>query len=444
MAQSLKLGLASVALVMGVLPAGCAPPAPSGASLPISTASPSLIPGNTPAFREEIDLAVIEMNWIESGVDLWTGFGLLENKSGHYISGLQAAFDTGENAGEQNLILNLGIEGLAPEEVTPFRVETSHPISEGEIQLDILSYELEDFPRVEVGTSDITPYTGPGGSEFLVGTLKNMSYGHAYIRGFGLLARDEQGAITGFATHHAGPVHLQPRESSPFVVLLEGQSRETTFEVYSDAVEIDDPGGSLVEVIQGPTLRFTAQGLPFATGLLKNTTQRPHAVTANLFASSGGETFGLAKLESPIPLLPDGQRAFSVDLNSGFFAWGDLDWNDPELSLIIDAYPTNEIAATPGQLGLEIQHFEELGSAMFLRGNVYNPIDVPLHNIWIFGSMRALDGEVLSAGWASGPDVLEHEEDADFVLAMPLPAPYSPISVEFDLQAFGMIDAELE
>jgi hypothetical protein len=175
--------------------------------------------------------------------------------------------------------------------------------------------------------------------------------------------------------------------------------------------------------------------------MLLNENSQPHQLSLTILAKLDGRVIGLVQIEQPVPHIPNEARPFSVSLSEHFISIvPGMEWTDAEdFEPAIDAHHTNQVAPSPAPLDLKVHQFEVIGSTLFLRGTLSNPLDVQLGSAAVLGSLRTPEGIVQSAGWYSHPEPLDPGESIDFTLSMLVPADFEPAEGEFDLLALGVL-----
>jgi hypothetical protein len=410
-----------------------------------SSSTPEKTVSITPTILAETDpkLEVIEFTILQTPeLGRWNGVGILENTSQDHLRDLRVILADEDLTSEiERIEIRAALENLAPGERSPFIVSADTPINTALPSLGVEALNYYPLERGDVVAEDLISIQLPNGEPGLHGIMRNKSYLHIAIHSLAILARSDSGDPVAIGEYWAGPTHLPPRRSAPFIAAFSNDLEHDSYEVFIDSTEVDDPGDPQIQFSEGPTVRTTEQGQTFLTGMLRNETSQPHQLSMTILAKSDERVIGLVRIEQPVPHLPNEARPFSVSLSDHFSSLvPGMEWTDAEeFEAVIDAHQTNEVVPSPAPLDLQINQFEVIGSTLFLRGSLSNPLEVRLVFAAVLGSLRTPEGIVQSAGWYTHPTPLDPHESIEFTLSMPIPADFQPAEGEFDLQALGVL-----
>jgi hypothetical protein len=191
-----------------------------------------------------------------------------------------------------------------------------------------------------------------------------------------------------------------------------------------------------MEIIEEPVLHLTAQGAPFVVGTLANSgaTATVGSVMVSLY--EGNRLIGLWEIDTPHPLQPGEQLAFTAFGFPGISRH--FDPRDPsavQVETRVEARPGDQAAAAVS-LPLDVSAFLSVGSAIFIRGTVHNPMETDVEAA-VFAEVRSSLGDLVTAGW-SEVETIEPEGTAEFVLDLPVPEGLDASLTEYDLRAIGL------
>ena len=86
---------------------------------------------------------------------------------------------------------------------------------------------------------------------------------------------------------------------------------------------------------------------------------------------------------------------------------------------------------------VDVSTFLSVGSAIFIRGTIHNPMDFDVEAATVYAEVRSSTGELVTAGW-SVVEALEPGASAEFVLDLPIPVGMDATLTEYDLRAIGL------
>jgi hypothetical protein len=275
----------------------------------------------------------------------------------------------------------------------------------------------------------------------LLGEIANPGPAAIAVDGLVYLGTDASNEPVALAVELAGPSWLAPGTSSPFLASIHGSPEAPKWVAYVDAQTSEAQPESIIALDGSARLQFTAQGRPFVIGTVVNSGDQPRTASLLLILRADSKVHGVAGLVSPFPIgpgehLPFGQTEFP-GLTARLAAL-DVDpavlqveaWVDPRASAPV---PDHRV-----QLEVRIDSFSSVGSAVFLRGAVTNPLSMSVTRPSLYAALRTTEGELLSAGWRELAPRLAAGERLEFVLDLPLPEDADPAMTEFDVVAFAL------
>jgi hypothetical protein len=329
---------------------------------------------------------------------------------------------------------------LAPGEDSPYaaRFEAVDGIASAEVRL--LHSTSASFDRASVEFQETKSFETQDGDYAVLGTVSNPSDEPLTLHDFGILLKDDSGAIVDLSRFAAGPVSLMPEQPSPVLLLFDTPTDAGEMDIYADATANRSLAPVELSFTREPYLEFTDQGLPFVLGEIHNDAGYFRWVRLLIAAYSDGELLSCTVTTFPIPIQPDENRAFLESRLPGLVANAEsqgIPLDDVEIQIRTELDFSRSFDETPVPLSIEIDRYQSVGSSLLLHGKITNLEESIIKQPTVLGTMRTTTGELVSAGWSVVADTLAPAETLDFVLPLTLPQNTDIVMSEFDLQAVG-------
>ena len=408
-----------------------------------------LIPSPTPPPPTSVPPIQVISHHISQGPnpDEWQVLGLVENQSESPVGQVQLLVSLIDEEGE--FIDSQSVTGLMsnllPGEASPYSVRFNSAAAALEAQVDISSLDSADGLTTDRQLSDQRPelvfeleefFLTGNGELAILGFIANPGNRHVALDSFGFVGRAANDSVKSLAVMQFGPKQLAPGEKVPFLALAPENPGAVRWIPFHDGLHADSPSSSSLEVREEPRLHLTAQGAPFVVGTLVNTGETAAgSVLISLY--NGNRLIGLWEMKTPRPLEAGEQLPFVAFGFPGIslrFDPGDLDAIQVETRVEESAA---DAAGTLIDMPIDVSTFHSVGSAIFIRGTIHNPMDFEVHAATIYAEVRSSTGELVTAGW-SAPESLSAGASADFVLDLPIPVGMDATLSEYDLRAIGL------
>ncbi|MEE9216678.1 MAG: hypothetical protein V3U32_04510, partial [Anaerolineales bacterium] len=285
--------------------------------------------------------------------------------------------------------------------------------------------------------SELEEFFVTGSGELaIMGFITNPGNRHIALDSLGFLGRSPNDREISLAVMQFGPNQLAPGETAPFLALAPENPGAVQWIPFHDGLIAEPPSPRSLEIREAPKLHLTAQGAPFVVGTLVNSGDAASgSVLISLF--KGNRLIGLLELETPRPLETGEQLPFVAFGFPGVSLR--FDPSDPN-AIRVEAR-VEESAADRTQtlidLPVDVSAFLSVGSAIFIRGTIRNPMDFDVYAATIYAEVRSSTGELVTAGW-SVPKALEPGSSVEFVLDLPIPVGMDATLTEYDLRAIGL------
>jgi hypothetical protein len=215
----------------------------------------------------------------------------------------------------------------------------------------------------------------------------------------------------------------------PFLALLPRGSEDFEWEVFPIARRA--VGSPLtVEILEVLSDR-DGQGNPFVSAVVHNNSPEPLWLTLTGVVLEGerwlvGDSFTL-----PLPLAPGGRAPFALRIPSvGLPQAEAVEW------LLVPH--TTPAEASPISLPSEVVGYESVGSTLFLRVRITAGEGTTIESPSAYASLTDGEGQIVSAGWGSGPPMLTPGASVEVTLALPLPRGFDLTLGQLDVQAAGL------
>jgi hypothetical protein len=434
------LRTAPLALVMILATLIACGPGPDLAASPTVPPTPTAVLTPTPVFEAQV-LGLVVLPDSQPGD--WRVVGLLENRSGFAVSDVQLAVWLEDPRGDRLTETTVlpALPHLGPGEDTPFMARFRGVGAVSGANASVLVARRAPIQRAEAEVSEPEQTAGEDGSLLLLGLISNPGAGPIAIDSIAYLGVDRQGQGHALALAQAAPTWLEAGASSPFLAVADSTQEPLRWVPFVDALEQDPLPGSAIELVGPVELRLTAQGRPFAVGVLTNSSDQPRRPSLLVVVRAATRVLGVAGLDGPFPLAPGEQLPFGVADFPGLGPRLEQLRPDPA-SLSVEALVDPRASALSpdhrNQLEVQIDSFESVGSAVFLRGTVTNPHSVSLSRPSLYVALRTTEGDLLTAGWRELAAQLAGGGRLEFVVDLPFPQSGDLAMAEFDVVAFGL------
>lgn len=369
----------------------------------------------------------------------WRVIGRVENqgKTGVHSLKLRVALLDAANQELAAATIRPLLSNLAPGEHSPFSVNFESVGEAVAAEIELLDYELMEFQRAELEVRLEEFFDLESGELALFGSITNPETQSVVLSEIGFLAEGPGNLSLFLAPMAYGPHTLAPKETVSFIALAPEDPGLARWSSYHDgSIEFQPPLVAL-ELVGPPHLEFTPQGLPFVVGTLVNRGRAPEQGGVLLFLHEGERLVSMLNIQTPLPLDVQEQLPFAAFGFPGFELRRRSD--DPE-AFRVEARVESQLAEL-GQiqvlLPVDVSAFHSVGSVLFIRGSVHNPLDESLRSAAVFAEVRSVTGELLTAGWSSAEGLVPGESQA-FVVELPLPEGVDATLSEYDLRAIGL------
>lgn len=427
-----------------LLPA-CVPNTPvrSLTTTPASnTARATRTPRPTPTRLPDISVAEVVLKH-GPGRDEVSVLGLVENLGREPLTDglLLVHLYDGEDQLVQQKIVPIFLPHLQAHSVSPFSAVFDHA-TEG-IRASV---ELASYTRIPVTPAllepehwSFVPLAGGGGVAVL-GEITNTTEQSVSLHRLGFLVFGPGGEIQALSSAATHLSVLEPGELTPFIAELDRGVEGEQLKPYLDATASTTKKFPLDLSVEAAWLKRTPQGAPFLLGEISNAGYT--ATWARLLAvlRSGGELISVAPIDLPFPIPADERWPFSAPYLPGFESAllnGNLELEDIEIEVLIDAYARPDVEGAPLMLQFQISHYEPIGSTLVMRGQMTNNTDETVMAPTMYAALRSTGGDLTTVGWTRLPGSLESGESTPFTLNLPLSESAIPSTSEHDLLAIA-------
>jgi hypothetical protein len=382
-----------------------------------------------------------------SALDEWRVVGLIENQGQNIVSQLQLNVSLLDATGDIIAEESTGtlMSNLLPGEVGPFSVSFEGVAVPVGAKVETLNHEPAKASSIEDSPNSTRPELVAELDEFFVtgigelaimGFITNPGNRHIALDSLGFLGLSSNDTEKSLATMKFGPNRLAPGETAPFLAVAPENPGAVKWILYHDGLDTEPPSRSSIEIRETPTLHLTAQGAPFVVGALANSGD---AATGAVLISLHDENrlIGLWELETPRPLRTGEQFPFAAFGFPGVnLRLGPGDPNAIRVEWRIEEFATDR-APTLVDMPVDVSTFLSVGSAIFIRGTVRNPMDFDVDAATVYVEVRSSTGGLVTAGWST-VGTLEPGASGEFVLDLPIPVGLDATLTEYDLRAIGV------
>ena len=434
-------------LIFGTLTALCAALAacqtaevsPTERPLPLAaTPSPTIVPS----------IRVVS-HYLSQGpaTGEWRVVGLVENQGQQTVGQVQLSVSlidsTGKVIAEESA--STLMSNLLPGEASPFSVSFEGVASPTEAQIETLRQEPANGAttgeqpvdhRPELATELEEFFVTGSGELAIMGFITNPGNRHIALDSLSFLGRAPDDSEKSLAVMQFGPELLAPGETAPFLALAPENSAAAQWIPFHDGRVAERPNPRALEILGDPMLHLTAQGAPFVVGTLANSGD-PAIGSVLISLLDGNRLIGLLQLDAPRPLGNGEQLPFAAFGFPGINLR--LDPDDPNAIRVETRIEETAVDSAPTLIDMpvNVSMFLSVGSAIFIRGTVHNPMDVDVDAVTVYVEVRASTGELVTAGWSTAGS-FEPGASGEFVLDLPIPAGLDATLTEYDLRAIGL------
>lgn len=330
--------------------------------------------------------------------------------------------------------------GMVAGERAPFEARIAFAGAPAGARGEVTAYAPAEFTRAWVEAAALSHTPLPEGGWEAIGMLVNLSTRAAAVQDVLVVGLRADRSPAVLAQAQAYPPALAPGESAPFVVHIPAAPGLVTVEAWIDAVVAPAPPRSGLALAEPARVVHDASGGPMIVGALRNDDARPREARLLLDITRAGSLIGAAELRMPLPLAPGETRGFALAAPAALFEnLAGQEWTAGDLAVgtYVDAAASAAAREAIQPLEVRLTGIEQIGRALFLRGEVSNPWASALEGPAVLAAVRATDGALLTAGWAVLGERLEPGGVQPFVLALPWPRAADLALSEFDVIAGG-------
>jgi hypothetical protein len=419
-------------------PSGPAPTAPGP-----TMAAPDATRASSPTATLERAVTFPEVSLVQDPRGGWLVMGLLENQARYAIGDVSLSLVAdGPSPGSTIQVSGLAARSAIPAGAqSPFLIELRSTARPTGVEVRAQSWTRLEFSPPSLTVDSIRSWATADGRD-MIGSIGNAGGSPVFLAGLSLITRGPQGEITAFGQMRAGPAVLAPGANIPFLADIYPGADAQTYSFFPDTRESE-----LTQVVPdlrftwGPTLRQDPQGNPFLIGEVENEGPSGAWFSALFGLELEGEWLSAVHIGHPLPLRGGERRAFiSEDLPGlrAYFAERDGDISSVQVKAWIDPPSPDRPDLGTSPLAVEIDAYEEIGSAIYLRGNLTNPGEVEVFQPTVHGTIWNTNGDLISTGWSTSQASLPPGGSAAFILRLPLSAGVDPTFFEPYVWAAGL------
>ncbi|MFP3853588.1 MAG: FxLYD domain-containing protein [Anaerolineales bacterium] len=424
--RALMLSIATFGLV------ACQTTTPTPVLAPDASATPTRrLPTPTPTLAASIDSPRLL-----AGPDGRTlAAGSLTNESEEPVQNVIVEVEFLDSSGER--LGQVQVTPIPPALAAGSQAHFIAPLNKGgqpgDARASILSYAFSELEPVEFVVEIDNVQSMVGGGSRVLGTIEAPGRSPMEVLGMSIVST-RGGLPAALPETLLFPNQVRPDSLNPWMADLPIEVELEQLAVLAAGTELDPTGDDCqVEVVLAPGIQLDPQGNPFLTGRLQNQESDSCQARLLLLIELAGRGYQLIEVNSPIPLAPEETRPFGARLDRLAEA---VDPEDLSVEPHLEASAWE--AGPPLNLPLELTSFEQVGSTLFINGQVGNAHEFPVQRPTVFGAVRATGGDLLTAGWLPLEGPLEPGGTVDFVLPLPITGDMELGLAEFDLRALGM------
>ena len=411
---------------------------------PAVNESPSALPQpqSSPSPTPSINLSISTTHWVAFPTsDEWNLIGTLINREPFPIGDVLINLHLkGSNISEELTLTTAPI----PAQIQPSAEAIFHfTLPDGSVPTDFtLSYSAirsDSDPATEIQVDILEYRQSWDGRLLILGEVYNQGDHLLHLQSVHIILMDDQEAPLGIAVSEHLLSALPPNKSNPFIASAEAFIEADSWKSYVDASPALMPPISPLEFSTGFTTETTAQGQPYFLGQVENQGVTPWWMVLNIVYLVEDDVLGLDTLELPFPIPPRDRIAFVLDPSQSLPADTliEVDPDDIEIRIFVDpwkALPSIESLLT---IPVAITQFEQIGSKLYLRGEVTNPAAIPVTHAAVIITVYDVQGRTRAVGWSDPLVDLPVGDTQNFKVTLLIPKGLDLTLTEFDVRAFG-------
>jgi hypothetical protein len=376
----------------------------------------------------------------------YTVIGLLKNNSPYGIVDVSLRVSLKNEAGEvvAEQFIPLLMKHVSPGEVAPFQAAFPDDLQGSATEAQIIALSLGVFERAPLTISVPDPPLLDGRQYTILGWLSNPGNSPVEIHRLVLISADPDWIPQELIVVSDRISMILPAESAPFLATFDHSPDLSHLAAYLDATIAPKPSPVPLVLVQGLRVAFDRQGNILVIGAIQNQSSLPYWLSGLVLLTLDEEVLSLATLHPPSPIGPGETRALGLTEFPGWTArLAALGRNRDDLSAELLMDPISSLASSIQiqQMDLEVTGLENTGSAILIRGSIYNPSQFTISQPSIQAEVRSIDGSVQSANWLLLQERLEAHQSSSFLLPIRLPSGIDLSMMEMDVRAMGIVDS---
>lgn len=404
----------------------------------IPTTSTTASPSPTP----DVGLKVLDQYWIHSqSGSTFELVGIVVNDGENSLEDINVTLElfSLDGSGTESFMTTSTPSALAPNAQALFHFILSGSEIPEDYSLIFSATESEIATSTQVDIDVLESRQNSDGELVILAEAINGTDHLLHLEQVQMLLFDHKGEPLQVATSkHLLPA-LAPDDRNAFIAYAETASIPGSWRAFVEASPDLLPSAPPLTVELEPQLLQTSQGHPFYLGQIENKGVTSWWAQFIVLYSLEDKPVGMDTLRLPIPIPPKDRISFLIEPSSALPSTLLTQENQKEILIqfILDPWASIPVLVEPLAVPVSITQFEQIGSRLYVQGQINNPHDTRLAHAGILIRILDLRGNVQSAAWNDPLEGIESGETRSFTANLPLPKDLDLSLVEFDIRGFG-------
>jgi hypothetical protein len=411
-------------------------------TIPRATDTPASTPKPIPSQPPDIELSISEVHWVLSPAShQWGLIGKIVNQEDFPVESVQLTVTLDEDNSSSGLPLvgSTNPTVIQPSAEAVFQILVPGITGHTEYDISYSAQRSDAPPPISVLVEVNEWRERSDGRLEALGEVENRGEHLLNLQAVHLLLYDETGFPLGVAASDHLLSTLAPLSSNPFSVSFEAPVHIDSWDGFVDANPELLPPNSPLNMGGEIRLERTQQGRFFYIGEIENEGVTPWWLVIKIVYEYDEVILGLDTIIVPFPILPGRRLPFVIDPSS--LPPELLNALDPDLLEVqvhIDPWKTLPTLDPWTSLSVSITQFEQIGSRLYLRGEISNSTDGGLSDSAVLIRILDVQGRTRGTGWTDPLGPIDPDGTMAFDQSVLVPDGIDLSLLEFDVLAFGL------
>jgi hypothetical protein len=377
-------------------------------------------------------------SWVDDSDYVYIS-GLISNDTNRAVDSIEVevkVFDA-ENTALYTDTVYTALYTVAPGEITPFSMSTWDALPTADhFEATIVGSSSSDYTRAAVEVSKMVQVYDDYGTLHVTGMATNTGDKPIYFQGIAFATFDANGEIIAADSESVSLVYLEPGQSGPFRVNVEGPDDHATqaakVEMYTDAYVTDAQDAYNLGFLEQDHRYMDAYGYPHLVGeVTNNDTKNLKIYLVVAIYNEAGDVIDASSAWAPYVLAPGEKAAYDFDY------WGPMEDIDgvydeaEQYEIFIDYYWTYDTDETLVELNTGVYTVEWNDYRGYFTGTVTNDTDAVLEYTYVAVNLvDKASGQVVATDYDIISDEIAPGAKGNFEIYVSIPDGFDPNSVD--------------